>query len=91
MSLEKVREKICKHNAIVRRLNEAGFVYCSGVIFTGKSFNRETCTWQPDKQRIGELVWESGEWVVKPYEGFSDLLEGICISDQGEGGGGGEP
>ena len=83
---EKIRAKAAKHNAAVRKLEDAGFVYCSGVIFTGDSFDRETCTWQPNSQRIGELVWEGGEWAVKPYEGFVHLLKGVSASVQTGGG-----
>ena len=88
MSIEKAREKVQKHNAIVRKLEEAGFVYCSGVIFTGESFNRKTCTWQPNSQRIGELVWENDQWDVRPYKGFSHLLKQFHRSDHSDEGGG---
>lgn len=88
---ERLREKAVKHNAIVDKLEAAGFMYCSGIIFTGESFNRETCTWQPDSQRIGELVWDGDEWVVKPYEGFAHLLEGVCGFAKNGGGESDEP
>ena len=86
MALEELRARAAKHNAIVRELEAAGFVYCSGVIFTGDSFDRETCNWQPNSRRIGELVREGDEWVVRPYEGFAHLLEGFTAV---EGGGNG--
>jgi hypothetical protein len=88
VSLEKIREKARKHNTVVRKLEDAGFVYCSGLIFTGESFNRETCTWQPNSQRIGELVWEDDQWAVKPYTGFSHLLKDFCPPNQGGEGSG---
>ena len=91
MISEKIRAKMVKHNAAARALEAAGFVYCSGDIFTGDSFNRETYTWQPDSQRIGELVWDGDEWVVKPYEGFAHLLEGVCGFTQNGGGESDEP
>ncbi len=74
--VEELREKAAKHNVIVRKLEAAGFVFCEGIIFTGDSFNRETCTWQPDSQRIGELAWENERWIVKPYSGYEHLLGG---------------
>lgn len=86
MTMEEIRARAAKHNAAVRALEAAGFVYCSGKIFTGDSFKRETCTWQPDSKRIGELVLEGDEWVVKPYEGFAHLFEGICGPARGGGG-----
>lgn len=91
MTLEAIRARAVKHNASVRELEAAGFVYCSGEIFTGDSFNRKTCTWQPNSQRIGKLVWEGGEWVVKLYEGFAHLLEGACGFTKNGGGESDEP
>lgn len=86
MTLEEIRAKAARHNAVVRELEAAGFVFCSGEIFTGGSFNRKTCTWQPNSQRIGKLVWDGDEWVVRPYEGFAHLLEGACGFTQNGGG-----
>ena len=83
MSYEEARAKIIKHNEMSRRIEAAGFVYCCGLIFTGDSFNRETRTWSIKSQRIGELVWENNEWVVKPYDGFANLLEQFCGSIEG--------
>jgi len=91
MTLETIRTRAAKHNAAVRKLEAAGFAYCSGEIFTGDSFNRETCTWQPNSQRIGKLVWDGDEWVVEPYEGFAHLLEGVCGFTQNGGGKSDEP
>lgn len=91
MSLDEIRTKAARHNAAVEELEEAGFVYCAGYVFTGDSFNRKTCTWQPNSQRIGELVWDGDGWVLRAYAGFAHLLEGVCGFTQREAGGSCEP
>jgi hypothetical protein len=91
MTLEEIRARVAKHNAAVRELKAAGFVYCTGEIYFGDSFDQKTCTWQPNSRRIGKLVREGDEWVVKPYEGFAHLLEGVCGFTQNGGGKSDEP
>lgn len=76
MPVEKFREKMLGNLALIQRLKDAGFFYCSGVIFTGDSFDQETCTWRQNSQRIGEVVWVDGKWVVKPYDVFAHLFGG---------------
>lgn len=76
MSYEQAREKMVKNNAVVRKLVEAGFVYCEGRIFTGDAFNLETCTWAPGHWPVADLIWKGGEWVVVPRAGHEDLFRG---------------
>lgn len=74
--LKKIHEKMSTHNAIVKKLESAGFIYCDGVILTNDSYNWETGSFHPNSRRIGKLVWENERWVIKPYSGYEHLFEG---------------
>lgn len=76
MSIEKAKEKMQKHNDLVRELEEDGFFCCEGRVFTGDSFNKDTATWVTrHKPPVADLCWNGREWRVEPRDGCNYLFE----------------